>query len=210
MTEPLRKGNNLRVGLFGIVKERGVTGVLPEPEHEVPEVGVHEVSKLSSIDVLVHSTVQNEVRDSLTGCHQSGFVLGVWDGPVPDIRVLAGNGTHPAVLDSLIQFIPVSNARLGELLGGRSEIGEGWIQEPRDEVEDELGSDERLHATIRERTHQDDTPHELYTIVGGDVSSDDTSHRPANNSQSVKFNVTTTISQTYHPAKIGFLSPIPK
>ena len=142
MTEPLRKGDDLRVGPFGIVKERGMTGVLPHPEHEVPEIGVHEVPNLFSVDKFVHSAVQNEVGDGLAGGHQSSFVLGVWEGPVPDIRVLTGKGTHLAVLDSLIQFIPVSNESLDELLDGRSEISEGWVQELQGRVESELGSHE--------------------------------------------------------------------
>ena len=210
MAKPLRKGNNLGVGILGVVKERGMAGVIPDPERKVPEVGVHERPELSAVDVLVQSAVQNEVRDGMARSHQSTLVLGVWDGPIPDIRVLTSNGTHPAVLDSLIQFIPVSDTRLGELLGSRSEISEGWIQESRDKVEDELGSDSRLHATIRERTHQDDTPEEVCTIVGGDVSGDNTSHRPANRSQSARSTAITIISETYHPAKIGCLLPIPK
>jgi hypothetical protein len=94
--------------------------------------------------------VQNEVWEFLAGGHQSGFVLGVRDGPNPDIRVLTGNGTHPTVLGSLIQLVTESDARLGERLGGGSESGEGWVQELWDKVEDPGGGDVIEHVAMRE------------------------------------------------------------
>ena len=126
-SKPLSKGNNLGVRLVGVIEERGVTGVIPEPEHEVTESGAHPVPELVSVDVVVHRPVQDQVWEVLDGVHQGSFVLGVWDGPDSDIWVLTGNGTHPGVLDSLVELITVSNARLGELLCGGSESGEGWI-----------------------------------------------------------------------------------
>ena len=184
--------------------------VVPEPKHEVAEVGVHEVPQLASVDMVVHSTVQNEVWEGLAGGHQSSFILGMREGPIPDIRILTGNGAHPAVLDSLIQLITKSHARLGKFLRGRSEISERWVQESRDKVEDPLGGDERLHAAIRKRTHQDNTPDEVHTVVGSDVSSNNTSHGPMDDEQSVKSRAMSVVPQTNHPARIGLLSPIPK
>ena len=185
--------------------------VLPEPEHKVPKVRVHEGPELHSLDVVVPSAVQNEVRDRLADGHQSAFVLGVGDGPIPDIRMLTSKGTHPTVLDPLIQPIPVSNTRLDKLLGSGSEQSEGWVQESRDKVQDILGGDGDLHAAIRERTHEDDTAEDFRTIVGGDVSGDHTSHRPINHSSIGQIqNGNAAISQTYHPAKIGLFVAIPK
>jgi hypothetical protein len=163
-----------------------VAGIIPEPERKILKVGIHEASELGSVDVVVHSAVQNKIWELLDRGHQSTFILGVWDGPSPDIRVLSSNGAHPAVLRTLIQLITVGHARLGERFGGRSKSSEGWVQEPWDEVEDEGGGDVVEHVAVGERTHQDNTPDEVYAVVGSDIGGGNTSHGPVNNNQSVK------------------------
>ena len=60
-TKPVSKDNNLSVGFVGAIPERGVTGILQEPEDEVTEVGVHVISELLSVEDLAHSPMQNKV-----------------------------------------------------------------------------------------------------------------------------------------------------
>ena len=127
ITKPVSEGDNLAVDLVGVVEEQSVAGVVPKPEYEVAKVAVHVIPEQSSVDVVVQSAVQNEVRNSLACGHQSSFVLGVRDGPNSDIRVLSGNRTHPAVLGSLIQLIPIRHARFSELLSGSSELIKGGV-----------------------------------------------------------------------------------
>lgn len=110
-TKPVSKGNNVSVGFVEAISEQGVTGILQEPGGEVAEVGAHVVSELLSVDKLVHSTAQSKVWKGLGGTHQRRFVLGMWEGPGPDIWMLTGNSTHPGVLGSQVQLITVSYSR---------------------------------------------------------------------------------------------------
>lgn len=150
VTEPCSKINDLFVRLVRVIPERSVAGVVPEFELEVTKAGLHPCLELISIDVLVQSAVQHEIRESFGGIHQSGFVLDMWDAPIPDIWMLTSDGTHPAVFSCLVQFVTVSHAGLGEFLYGGSEICERWIQQFRNKVDDVGGSDLRVHVTMRE------------------------------------------------------------
>ena len=125
---------NLRVGLLGGIKEGSVTNVVPEVEVNVTKVGEHEGLELLAIDMVVHIAMENEVRKGLLDLQQGGLILVVSDRPSTDVRVLPSNGTHPSVLDMLVEFIPEGNARLGECFGSGTKICERRVEQLRNEV----------------------------------------------------------------------------
>ena len=135
-----------------------MTNVVPEPKDVVAKVLLHEGHELDAIDVFIHLAVEDEVGKGRAGLHQGGLVLGVRDRPDTNVWVLASNSAHPRVLSSLIEFVPKGNTRLSELLSSGTKFGEVWIEQPRNEVQDELGSNLRLHVTVGEGPHEDNTP----------------------------------------------------
>jgi len=139
--------------------------VVPEPENKVTEVLLHVGLELDAIEMLVHGPLENEVGKGQPGLHQGGLALGVGDRPNANVRVLASNGAHPRVLGSLVEFIPIGNARLGELLGSGTEIGEGRVEQPRNKVQDPLGGNLRVHVAVGEGAQEYNTPDQVGTVV---------------------------------------------
>ena len=180
MTEPLSKINNLLIRLVRVLPERGMTGLLPEPEYDVAKTRGHPVLELLSVDKFVQSTMQDEVWKCLGLVHQSSFVLGMWAGPNPHMRILTSNGTHPAVFGILIELVSVSHAGLNKFFRDGSKISDGRIQELRNKGENPGGGDESLHVNMGEWTQQDNTPDEVDPIVCSDISGSNASPRPVN------------------------------
>ena len=116
--------DNFAVGLVGGIKEGGVANIIPEEEVDFAEVCGHEVLELLAIDVMVHGTVENEVGKGILGLQQGSLVLSMRDRPSTDVRVLLCDGTHPRILDQLVELVPISNARLGESFGGSAKLSE--------------------------------------------------------------------------------------
>ena len=207
-TEPLGESDNLLVRVGGGIEEGSMANVVPEPEDVVTEVLLHKGLELDAVDVLVHGAVENEVGKSRAGLHQGGFVLGVGNRPNTNVWVLTGNGSHPRVLGCLIELISKGDARLGELLGSRTEVGEGRVEQPRNEVQDVRGGDLRVHIAVGEGAHQDNAPDQVGTIVCRDVSGDHTAHGPTTDViDCTRWGIK---SFAYQPAKIGLFFPIPK
>jgi len=142
-----------------------MANVVPEPEDIIAEVLLHIGFELEAIDVLIHGAMKNEVGKGLASLHQGGLTLGVGDRPNANVRVLAGDGTHPGVLGSLVKLIPEGNARFGKLLIGGSKLGEGGIEQPGNEVQDPLRGDFGVHVTMGEGTHKNNTPDQIGAVV---------------------------------------------
>jgi len=177
-TEPLGESDNFLVRVGRGIVEGSMANVVPEPEDVVTVILLHEGLELDAINVLVHVAVENEVRKGRAGLHQGGLVLGVGNRPNTNVWMLTSNGAHPRVLGCLIEFISKGNARLGELLSSRTEVGEGSVEQPGDKVQDVRGSNLRVHVAVGEGTHQDNAPDQVGTVVGRDVSGDHTTHGP--------------------------------
>jgi hypothetical protein len=172
------ESDDLPVGFVRGIKEGSVADVVPEIEVDVTKVLGHEGLELLAVDMVVHVAVENEVRKSLLDLQQGSFVLSVWDRPSADVRVLSGNGTHPRILDTLVEFVPEGDARLGEGFSSRTEICERRIEQLRNKVQNPLRGDGRLHAAVWEGAHEDDTADQIDIIVCREIGGSDTTHGP--------------------------------
>jgi len=177
-TEPLGESDNFLVRVGGGIEEGSMANIVPEPEDVVTKILLHEGLELDAVDVLVHGTVENKVGKGRAGLHQGGLVLGVGNRPNTNVRMLTSNGAHPRVLGCLIEFISEGNARLSKLLSSGTEVGEGRVEQPGNEVQDVRSGDLRVHIAVREGAHQDNAPDQVGTIVGRDVGGDHTAHGP--------------------------------
>ena len=155
-----------------------MANVIPDPEDEIAKVLVHVCPELDAIDVLVHVAVENEVGEVRAGLHQGGLILGVADRPNTNVWILPGNSTHPGVLDSLVEFIPKGNTRLGELLSNGTELSEVKTEQIGNKIQDPFRGDIIQHVTVGEGAHEDNTPDQIDTIVGCDISSGNATHGP--------------------------------
>jgi len=163
--KPLCESDNLLIGIVGGIPERSMADVVPEPEDEVTEILLHVFPKLYTIDVLVHGPMENKVGEGQPGIHQRGLALRVGNRPNANVRVLASNGSHPRVLGSLVEFIPIGNTRLDELLNSGAEICEGGVEQLGNKVQDILGGDLRVHVAVGEGAQEYNTPYQVGTIV---------------------------------------------
>lgn len=170
--------DNERVGLVGGIKEGSMADVVPDVEVEVAKVGIHEGLELLAVDVMVHGAMENEVGKGLLILQQGSLVLGVINRPSTDIWVLPGNGTHPRVLDTLVEFIPIGNTRLGKRLSGGAESVERIEEQARDEAQNPWSSDIGQHIAVGEGAHEDNTANDIGTVVRSDISGSDATHGP--------------------------------
>ena len=170
------ESNNLPVGFVWCIKEGSVANVVPEVEVDVTKVLGHKVLELLAIDVVVHVAVEDEVRESFLHLQQGGFILSVRNRPSTDVRVLPGNGTHPSILDTLVEFVTEGNAGLGKGFSSGTKIGERRVEQLGNKVQNPLGGDGKLHAAVGEGTHEDNTADQVNIIICCKIGSSYTTH----------------------------------